>query len=65
MKKYDEKGIIKLLMKNPHYDYDIAFKKYIEEKKLEHEWFEYERKHLFHDAEVWCKQFGLPYKSMS
>jgi len=62
MQNRDEKAILRLCENNPQWDYDIAFKVYIEERQLTREWFEFERAHLRRDAEDWCRQHGLPYR---
>lgn len=65
IERFNEKSMkddIQLILEgNEDYDYNLAFKIFIEESGLDQDWFEYKRSVLIADAIQWCKKNNIPY----
>lgn len=60
--KESMKNDIRLILeRNEDYDYNLAFKIFIEESGLDQDWFEYKRSVLIADAIQWCKKNNILY----
>lgn len=58
----NEKSVIDDIERaNPSYNYDIAFREFIETHPLLENWFEFEYERLEHDAVRWCMVNGIRY----
>lgn len=56
-------GSIEAIMEDKKVSYHVAFNIFVETPVENfHRWKEYEKKQLVHDAVIWCKANGLPYK---